>query len=185
MWHTVYICPNFTCQTSFNPWRPTTAPAAEPVGCFNGQGCKKNGNPQKRSHSIGLREPQHYPQAFPIPQMKGTPNHKLFASVCWVGYVGVCSRGMTSNPPFPKSYDHLKERLPKWDNYTVQAGADFELFGCLLEYHPPQLQRHLADIPVESWLLPFEIVQTRYHEWVQECVCVCTKLLCCFNDLWG
>ena len=103
------------------------------------------------------REPQHTP---------GIPNslkrrelqiiNCLLGGVCWgrfgmfQGYVGKLL-GDDIQPPHPKSYDHLKERLPKWDNYTVQAGADCELLGCLLEYNPPQLQWHFVDIP--GWIM--------------------------------
>ena len=117
MWHTVYICPNFTCQTSFNPSRPTTAPAAEPVGCFNGQGSKKRQS-QKTVPSYQSKRTPTYPRHSQFPKTKGTPNHKLFVGWGMLGVVLVCSRGM-----FGKLLgDDIQ---PPILNHTITSGKDF------------------------------------------------------------
>ena len=80
----------------------------------------KNGNPKKRSHSISPREPQHTPGIPNSPKRRELQIiNCLLGGVCWGSFWYVPGffvgklLGDDIQPPHPKSYDHLKERLPK------------------------------------------------------------------------
>ena len=149
----IYL-PKLHMSNILQPFKAYYGTSCGTCGLFQRSRVQKNGNPKKRSHSISPREPQHTPGIPNSPKRRELQIiNCLLGGVCWGSFWYVPGffvgklLGDDIQPPHPKSYDHLKERLPKCHNYTVQAGADCELFGCLLEYHPPQLQRHLVDIP--------------------------------------